>query len=86
MRYLDTPPTAEELDRLCWLLGVEPLDIVRIGDKYFKELGLSIADRRERQEWLEILAQNPRLLERPIAASGRRAVVGRPPENVLDLL
>jgi arsenate reductase len=86
VRYLDDPLSVEELDRLCRQVGVEPLEIVRTGDKYFKELGLTSADPRRRQEWREILAQNPRFMQRPIAISGERAVVGRPPAAVLELL
>lgn len=86
VRYLDTPPTVRELDRLCTLLGVEPLGIFRTKDALFRELGLSVADERSRGEWLEILAAHPRLLERPIVVVGEQAVIGRPIENVLDLL
>jgi arsenate reductase len=49
-------------------------------------LGLAASDERSRKEWLEILAQNPRFLQRPIAISGGRAVVGRPPAAILELL
>jgi arsenate reductase len=86
VRYLDEPPTVEELDRLCSMLGVEPLAIVRTKDRVFRELGLSVADERSRGEWLEILAAHPRLLERPIVSDGERAVIGRPTENILGLL
>ena len=86
VRYLDMPPSLEELGRICDLLGVEPQALVRSKEKLFRELGLSLTDDRSRQEWLRILADNPRLIERPIVVRGDRAVIGRPPENVLDLL
>lgn len=86
VRYLDKPPSLEELGRICDLLGVEPQALVRSKEKLFRELGLSLTDDRSRQEWLRILADNPRLIERPIVVRGDRAVIGRPPENVLDLL
>ena len=86
MRYLDTPPSVAELDRVCDLLGVEPQAIVRSKEKLFRELGLALDDERSRREWLEILATHPRLIERPIVVRGDRAVVGRPVESVLDLL
>ena len=85
VRYLDMPPTSEELDAICRMLGVEPTAIIRVKDKLFGELGLTLTDERPRQEWLEILAANPRLIERPIVVRGDRAVIGRPPETVLDL-
>ena len=86
VRYLDEPLSVEELDELCQQLGVEPVAIIRTGDKVFKEMGLKASDERARQGWLEILAQNPRFLQRPIAISDHRAVVGRPPAAVLELL
>jgi arsenate reductase len=86
VRYLDDPLSVEALDALCRQLGVEPIEIIRTGDKVFKEMGLRASDERARQEWLEILAQNPRFLQRPIAISSKRAVVGRPPAAILELL
>ncbi len=84
--YLKEPPSAERLDALVAAMGVEPLDVIRTKEARFKELGLSKGDNRTRQEWLHILAENPILLERPIVVSGNQVVMGRPPENVLDIL
>lgn len=67
------------------MLDVEPTGIIRTKDRLFGELGLTLADERSPEGWLEILAANPRLLERPIVVRGERAVIGRPPETVLDL-
>ena len=86
VRYLETPPTADELDRICRLLGVEPTALLRTKDRRFEELELSVDDDRSREEWLGLIAENPTLLERPIVVKGQRAVIGRPPERVLDLL
>jgi arsenate reductase len=86
VHYLESPPTAAELDEICRLLGVEPTAIVRPGEKLFRELGLALTDERSRSEWLDLLAAHPQLIERPIVVSGDRAVVGRPPETVLELL
>lgn len=85
-RYLDQPPTREELDRVLTLLGVEPWDLARTGEPVAKELGLADLPR-DRDRWLDVLVANPVLIERPIVVTGDgRAVVGRPPEKVLDLL
>lgn len=86
VRYLDTPPNIDELSELCRLMGVKPVEIVRSGENLFKELGLSVKDSRSDNEWLEILVEHPQLLERPIVRVGNKAVMGRPPENVLSLL
>lgn len=86
VEYLKEPPTAGELDRLCRLLGMEPVELVRWKEKRVKELGITSKDRRSRDEWLAILSENPILIERPIVVAGDRAVLGRPPENVKAIL
>jgi arsenate reductase (glutaredoxin) len=86
INYLETPPTAEELDRLLRQLGMEPGQIVRTGEERYEELGLAARPPASRAEWLRILAENPILIERPIVTDGQRAVIGRPPENVRKLL
>ncbi|MEZ6188949.1 MAG: arsenate reductase (glutaredoxin) [Planctomycetota bacterium] len=85
VRYLDEPPTPKTLDRLCKALGLEPQALARTKEARFKELGLK-EGTRTRAEWLKVLSQNPVLIERPIVVVGERAAIGRPPENVLELL
>jgi len=85
VRYLDNPPSKETLKTLCSLMAVTPFEIVRTGEALFKELGLTKQDQRSDDEWLEILTNNPKLIERPIVQIGDKAVMGRPPENVLQL-
>ncbi|HSG73179.1 MAG TPA: arsenate reductase (glutaredoxin) [Planctomycetaceae bacterium] len=83
--YLNEPPSVEELDELLKKLRLEPRDIMRKGEAEYKDLKLK--DRElGRDEALRILAEHPRLLERPIVVEGRNAVLGRPPENVKKLL
>jgi arsenate reductase len=85
-RYLDTPPTAAELDRVLTALGKEPWEIARMGESVAKELGLKDLPH-DRAAWIEVMVANPILIERPIIIrSDGRAVVGRPPEAVRDLL
>ena len=84
-RYVDDPPTAEELDAVLVALGREPWDIARMGEPVAKDLGLRDWPH-DRRRWVEAMVANPILIERPIVIRGDRAVVGRPPENVLDLL
>jgi arsenate reductase len=85
-RYLDEPPTVAELERVCTLLGVEPWDLARLDEPRAKELDLANAFR-DRAHWLAILAENPILVQRPIVVTDDgRAVIGRPPERILDLL
>ncbi|MEV1292871.1 arsenate reductase (glutaredoxin) [Pseudonocardia sp. NPDC049635] len=83
-RYLDDPPARAELERALAELGTDdPLALVRTGEPAFREQGLKDADR---DTLLDALAAEPRLIERPLVRSGGRAVLGRPPENVLALL
>jgi arsenate reductase len=85
-RYLDDPPTVEELDRVTTLLGVEPWDLTRMDEPRAAELDLANAPR-DRSAWLAVLAANPVLVQRPIVITDDgRAVIGRPPERILDLL
>jgi arsenate reductase len=86
VRYLDSPPTKEELAVLCKMMGVKPVDIIRTGEAEFKALGLSKTDDRSDDEWLDILVKTPKLIERPIVRIGDKAVMGRPPENVLSII
>ena len=81
IEYLKTPPNVEELEDLLVKLGLEPKNIVRPAEA--KEAGINQLDGKS---LLAALAENPGALQRPIAVCGHRAVIGRPPENVLTLL
>jgi len=86
VRYLDTPPSKETLQQLCEMMAVKPVEIIRMGEAIFKELGLSKQSPLSDDQWLAILIENPKLIERPIVQIGTRAVIGRPPENVLSII
>ncbi|UCE02626.1 MAG: arsenate reductase (glutaredoxin) [Candidatus Latescibacterota bacterium] len=86
VEYLKAPPSISQLDSLCKALGVEPLEMMRTKEARFRELGLAKGDRRPRREWLRIMHDNPILIERPIVIHGKKAALGRPPENVLEIL
>ena len=84
IEYLKTPPTKEELRAILKKLGMKAEQIVRKGEPVFKEkvAGKSLTD----DQWLDVLAKNPILIERPIVVRGAAAVIGRPPERVRELL
>ncbi len=86
IEYLNTPPSMSELDKICNKLELEPLQLIREKEPLFKELGLSKNDQRSRKEWLNLMIDNPKLIERPIVLKGKRAALGRPPESVLEIL
>ncbi len=86
IEYLETPPTAVELYELCQGLAVKPTDIIRTKEDKFEELDLSIDEERSDEEWCQLMVDNPILIERPIVVNGDQAVLGRPPEQVIDIL
>ncbi len=86
VKYLSDTPSVTELDSLCRKLGVEPHALMRTKERRFQELGLSLSDTRDRSEWLQILNENPVLLERPIVVRGNKAIIGRPPERIVEIL
>ena len=85
VKYLETPPSAAELDALLTKLGLDPIDVMRTKDDLFKELGLQ-GKTMSREEGIRLLAEHPALLERPIVVRGDKAVVARPPERVSEVL
>jgi arsenate reductase len=82
--YLDTPPDAALIRQLLAKLGCSAAQLVRRGEADYKACGLGAASSEE--EIIEAMTSHPKLIERPIVVAGERAVVGRPPENVLGLL
>ncbi|MGY6502551.1 MAG: arsenate reductase (glutaredoxin) [Acidimicrobiales bacterium] len=84
VRYLDTPPDRATLELIASQVD-DPSTLVR-KDPHFKELGLDAADYTDAASVVDLLVEHPRLMERPVAIRGDRAVLGRPPENVLDLI
>lgn len=88
-RYLEDPPSAEELRAVLGRLGLEPWDIVRTQEAEARELGVKDWPREagERERWIGALAAHPRLIQRPIiTAEDGSAVVGRSEEAVREAL
>jgi arsenate reductase len=84
IKYLDTPPTKEELKALLNMLGIGAKDLLRTKEALYKELGLK--DVEDEEKLIEAMVAHPRLIERPIVVKDGKAVIGRPPEKVIDLL
>ena len=86
IHYLDTPPSATELAELVKALGFSSArELLRKGEDEYKALQLGKPDLTEAQ-LLAAMAAHPKLIERPIVIKGKKAVLGRPPENVQALL
>lgn len=84
IEYLKESPSKSELRTIVRKLGFRPEQIVRKGEETYKNkfAGKTLTD----DQWLDALAGNPILIERPIVVEGNRAIIGRPPENVLKLI
>jgi arsenate reductase len=84
VEYLKDIPSEKLLKEIIVKLGIRPEDLIRKGEPLFKEKfkGKSYSD----EEWIKIMVENPILIERPIVVDGNKAIIGRPPEKVLEIL
>ena len=85
VRYLETPLNVAQIKALLSKLGISARQLLRTGEEEYKTLNLADASLSE-QQLIEAIAAHPKLMERPILEVGDKAVIGRPPENVLELL
>ncbi|MEZ6060494.1 MAG: arsenate reductase (glutaredoxin) [Planctomycetaceae bacterium] len=83
VEYLKTPPSETELDGILKSLGLQPAELAR--KKEARDTGLDLQSM-SRREAIAAMVAHPGVIERPIVVSGRKAVIGRPPEAVLALL
>lgn len=84
INYLENPPTKQELKDILKKLGLSPIQLVRKGEKIWKEnyKGKKLND----DEIIAAMIEHPKLIERPIVVKDDNAVLGRPPENILQIL
>ena len=83
--YLETPPSKKELVLILKKLNMEARGLLRKGEAEFKEQNLSDTSKSE-EDVIQAMVNFPKLMERPIVIYGDRAVIGRPPENVLKII
>jgi arsenate reductase len=84
IEYLKENPTRDDVERVMKMLGIKyPKAMMRTGEPAFKELALADADD---DELIDAMVAHPILIERPIIIRGDHAVIGRPPERLLELL
>jgi arsenate reductase len=82
--YLDDAPDATTLREVAQKLGKTAVEMMRVKESLFKELGLSKSSSDE--TLFKAMAENPKLIERPVVLHNGKAAMGRPPEAVLDIL
>ncbi len=84
VKYLDVTHTKEEIKNLLKMLGMSAKELMRKGEDIYKELNLK--DENDEEKLIQALVENPRLIERPIVIKDGKAVIGRPIENISNLL
>ncbi|MCF7560045.1 arsenate reductase (glutaredoxin) [Sabulilitoribacter multivorans] len=84
VNYLVDVPTKQELKNIIKLLNIKPIDLVRKSEAIWKEeyKNKNLTDA----QIISAMAKNPKLIERPIVINGNKAVVGRPPESILNII
>lgn len=85
VKYLETPPDRDTLVKVLDMLNMEPRDLMRKGEKEYKENNLS-DESLSRDELIDAMLKYPRLIERPIVIKDGKAAIGRPIENIVEIL
>ena len=85
IEYLKTPPDAKTLDELLTKLNMEPRDLMRKHEAEYKDNNLD-NESLSRDDLIEAMIKYPKIIERPIVVANNKVAIGRPPENVLDIL
>lgn len=85
IKYLETPPEIEELSAILEMLKKRPRDILRKNETEYKDNNMSDKSLTDEQ-LISLMHEHPKVIERPIVVSDDKAVIGRPPESVLDIL
>ena len=84
IKYLDTPPTKEELKEMLKMLGISARELMRTKEDIYKALNLKAVE--DEDKLIDAMVENPKLIERPIVIKDGKAVIGRPIESVVALL
>jgi len=84
IKYLETPPTKEELKKMLTMLGISARELMRTKEDVYKELQLK--EVNDEEKLIDAMVSNPKLIERPIVIKDGKAAIGRPIENIIELL
>ena len=85
VKYLELPPSTEKLKGIAKKLGLKPKDFIRKGEKDYTALNLS-SKLNDDNALFEAMSKFPKIIERPIVINGEKAIIGRPPEKILEIL
>ena len=85
IEYLKNPPTVKKLQEILSLLQISPRDLMRKKETEYKDLGLYNSDLSD-EDLIESMVKHPILIERPIVLANGKAALGRPPENILNII
>lgn len=85
VEYLKTPPDRATLEKILAMLKLEPRDLMRKKEAEYKELDLD-NPQLGRDQLIEAMLTHPKLIERPIVIKNGKAALGRPPEQVLEII
>ncbi len=86
VKYLESPPTASKLKEISKKLNLRAKEFIRKGEEDYKKLNLSDDQLNNNEVMFKIMSEFPKIIERPIVVSGNKACIGRPPENILEIL
>jgi len=84
VKYLDTPPSRAEIVDVLTMLGLNARELMRTKEDIYKELGLK--DVSDEDALIDAMVENPKLIERPIVIKDGKAAIGRPIENIIELI
>ena len=84
VKYLETTPGKEEIKEVLAKLKIPARELMRTKEELYKELNLK--DESDEEKLIEAMEQNPRLIERPVVITSKGAVIGRPPEKVIEFI
>ena len=84
VKYLDTPPSKEEIKEVLKMLGISARELMRTKEEIYKELDLKNIEDEEKL--IEAMAEYPKLIERPIVIKDGKAAIGRPIEKIIELI
>ncbi|MGO3238496.1 MAG: arsenate reductase (glutaredoxin) [Psychroflexus halocasei] len=86
IQYLKEPLSIDELKKILKLLNIKPIALVRKNEKIWKENYKEKVDKLSDNDIIQAMIENPKLIERPIVVNGEKAVIGRPPEDIKEIL